>query len=156
MNLFKFSLLNSHSSTLNFLIPKFFIITSLTICFNSFFVERDSQQVDRYTVKDLFSFVKEITSAGNHGFMASFDVSRLFTNIPLNESIDLCLDLLFENSDVIDYNDCSLDRKSFRKLLCSAVRENHLFSIGSSMIKLMVLPWVLQYGPHLPIFICVP
>ena len=62
--------------------------------------------------------------------MASFDVSSLFTNIPLNESIDLCLDLLFENSDIMEYNGCSLDCESLRKLLCSAVRENHFIFDG--------------------------
>ena len=34
--------------------------------------------------------------------MASFDVESLFTNIPLQETIDLCLDLLFNDKPNID------------------------------------------------------
>ena len=39
-----------------------------------------------YSVKDFFSFVKEIFAFPNQNyFMASFDVTSLITNIPLNE-----------------------------------------------------------------------
>ena len=34
--------------------------------------------------------------------MASFDVESLFTNIPLQETIDLCVELLFNDKPNID------------------------------------------------------
>ena len=62
--------------------------------------------------------------------MASFDVSSLFTNIPLDETMDLCTDLVFDETDKLQYRDCSLDRTQFRKLLGFAVKENHFVFNG--------------------------
>ena len=63
--------------------------------------------------------------------MASFDVSSLFTNIPLNETIDLYTDLIFDESDSFDFSDCTFKRAEFKKLLCLAVKENHFIFNGS-------------------------
>ena len=40
-------------------------------------------------------------------FMASFDVESLFTNIPLNEVIDICIDDLFCDTNMIQNLDCN-------------------------------------------------
>ena len=72
--------------------------------------------VNEYVIKDSFSL--ELV-------MASFDVSTLFTNIPLDETIDLCTDLIFDENDKLQYRDGSVGRTQFRKLLGFAVRENH-------------------------------
>ena len=70
-----------------------------------------------FTVKDSFCFVNEISSLSNHSyFMASFDVTSLFTNLPMEECIDLCVNQLFSDRDVILHNDCRLDKLSFRRL----------------------------------------
>ena len=47
----------------------------------------------QYTVNDSFAFVLEITAYKTDcdPFMASFDVSSLFTNVPLDECVDLLL-----------------------------------------------------------------
>ena len=58
-------------------------------------------------------------------FKASFDVSSLFSNIPLDECIDLCIELLFEDTEDLDYTDCSLNPSQFRKLLTFAVKDTH-------------------------------
>ena len=34
--------------------------------------------------------------------MDSLDVDSLFTNIPLDETIDICANLLFENTDTVE------------------------------------------------------
>ena len=45
-----------------------------------------------YTVSDSFSFVQELTTIDvSNKYMVSFDVMSLFTNIPLNECIDLAV-----------------------------------------------------------------
>ena len=62
--------------------------------------------------------------------MASFDVSSLFTNIPLDEIIDLCADLIIDENDKLQYRDCSLDRTQFCKLLGFADKENHFVFNG--------------------------
>ena len=53
-----------------------------------------------YSVSHSFEFAKEIsTSSSTNSVMASFDVTSLFTNIPLNETISICLELLYNNRD---------------------------------------------------------
>ena len=45
-----------------------------------------------------FSFVEELRSFDfNNKFLISFDVESLFTNIRLNETIDIAVDLIFEH-----------------------------------------------------------
>ena len=50
--------------------------------------------------------------------MASFEVSSLFTNNTLDESVDLCVDLLFAECDTFEYKDCKFNRTQFRKFCC--------------------------------------
>ena len=47
---------------------------------------------NQYTIKDSFSFAKEITTYDGSFFMASLDVESLFTNIPLKETINNCVE----------------------------------------------------------------
>ena len=51
--------------------------------------------INEYTVKDSFSFSNEIRNKSTSLYMASFNIQSLFTNIPLDEAIDICLELLF-------------------------------------------------------------
>ena len=46
---------------------------------------------NKVTIKDSFSFAKEITMCDSSWYMASLDVESLFTNIPLNETINNCV-----------------------------------------------------------------
>ena len=46
---------------------------------------------NEFTVKDSFSFAKEITKYDSSLFMASPDVESIFTNIPLKETINNCV-----------------------------------------------------------------
>ena len=46
--------------------------------------------------------------------MASFEVSSL---IPLDETIDYAVNLVFGNSDTYVYNACSFNKEQLRKLL---------------------------------------
>ena len=51
--------------------------------------------INKYKVKDSFSFCKEILDQDPNLFMASFDIQSLFTIIPLDETINICVDLVF-------------------------------------------------------------
>ena len=44
---------------------------------------------NEYTIKDSFSFAKEVLEFEASLFMASFDIKSLFTNIPLTERLNL-------------------------------------------------------------------
>ena len=55
--------------------------------------------------------------------MASFDIKSLFTNIPLNETINIILCLLFHKQNCFQGFSCN----EFKKLLEFAVKDNQLY-----------------------------
>ncbi|XP_057296240.1 uncharacterized protein LOC130625194 [Hydractinia symbiolongicarpus] len=77
-----------------------------------------------------FSFAEEISKQDSSLFMASLDVDSLFTNIPLQETIDICTDSLFSETDLVS-NFCKSD---FRKLL-SLATENSYFTFDGQLFK---------------------
>ena len=55
-----------------------------------------SISTNQFTVKDSFSFAEWAKTYNHNGeYMRSFDVSSLFTNAPLDETIQICLDKLY-------------------------------------------------------------
>ena len=65
--------------------------------------------------------------------LISFDVTRLFTNIPMSEAIDIKINLIFENSPDIKFTKCEL-RKRFKIRTC----EHILLLLAAFLIRLMV------------------
>ena len=57
--------------------------------------------MNEYTVKYSFEFAKEITNQNSNCFMASLDVDSLFTNVPLDETIKICIDELFKSDTTV-------------------------------------------------------
>ena len=53
--------------------------------------------MNEYTLKDSFEFAKDVTNQKSSCFMASLDVDSLFTNVPLDETIKICIDELFKS-----------------------------------------------------------
>ena len=77
---------------------------------------------NEYSVKDSFDFAKEILQQNSNCFMASFDITSIFTNIPLDETINICSNELFDKKQYVS----NLHRAGFEKLL----RKSHFsFSI---------------------------
>ena len=76
--------------------------------------------VNDYTVKDSFAFVNEIRHQNTNLLMASLDVESLFTNIPLDETIDICTNSLYANDTIIN----GIDKENFKKLLTLATKES--------------------------------
>ena len=72
---------------------------------------------NEYTIKDSFSFAEELLSFDSNLVMASFDVESLFTNIPLKETIDLCVDILF-------YDRTNIAKDYFHDLLTICMSES--------------------------------
>ena len=58
--------------------------------------------------------------------MGNLDVNFLFTNIPLEETIDICLNALFENMEKVE----GLSKIEFKKLLSLATKETHFLFKG--------------------------
>ena len=57
---------------------------------------------NEFSIKDSFSFVNEIRTQNSKFIMASFDVESLFSNIPLTETIQICIDELYKNSESVN------------------------------------------------------
>ena len=53
-------------------------------------------------MKDFFAFAEETAHQDDNGFMGSLDFDSLFTNLPLKETISICTNLLYNNTDLID------------------------------------------------------
>ena len=75
---------------------------------------------NEFTVKDTFSFAKEITKYDSSLFMAILDFESLFTNIPLKETINICVSEL-QNKNL--YNG-KLNKFDLVKLLETATCES--------------------------------
>ena len=73
-----------------------------------------------FTVKDSFSFAKEITKYDSSLLMASIDVQSLFTNIPLKETINNCVNDLHNKNP---YNG-NLNKSDLFKLMETATSES--------------------------------
>ena len=69
--------------------------------------------INECTIKDSFSFTKEVQEFDPNLIMVSFDVKSLFTNIPPTEAISLCVENLYRNQTHID----SLSKSCFHSLL---------------------------------------
>ena len=54
---------------------------------------------NEYTVKDSFAFAEEIVEQDSEFFMGSLDADSLFTNVPLEKTIDICANTLFGNTE---------------------------------------------------------
>ena len=63
----------------------------------------------KYATKDSCTFIKQLNTFGK--FLISFDVTSLFTNIPLEETINIQIDTIFEN-----YPNVKFTRKELQKL----------------------------------------
>ena len=66
-----------------------------------------------YAIKDSFSFAKEVLELDASCFTASFDIKSLSNNIPLTETLTLCVQNLYRNQRHVK----NLIKSSFYKLL---------------------------------------
>ena len=74
-----------------------------------------------YSCKYTFSFVSQIKNANlSRKFLVSYDVTSLFTNIPLQETIDIAINLIFNHNPNL-----SITRKELKKLLLFAISQTH-------------------------------
>ena len=69
-----------------------------------------------YSCKDTFSFVSQIKNANlSKTFLVSYDVTSLFTNILLQETIDVAINLIFDHNPNLNFT-----RKELKKLFLSS------------------------------------
>ena len=103
---------------------------------------------NEYSCKDTFSFVFQIKNANlSAKFLVSYDVTSLFTNIPLQETIDIAINLIFNPNPNLNITKGNL--KNFSFLLYYRFI---FFLTINFIIKLMEQPWVLLWLLSLLIF----
>ena len=74
----------------------------------------------QHCAKDTFNFIEDLKQVRRTDkFMISFDVESLFTNIPLNETIELAVDLLMDNLNL------GITKPQLRKLFVFATKQSH-------------------------------
>ena len=74
-----------------------------------------------YSCKDTFSFVSQIKNANlSKNLLVSYDVTSFFTNIPLQEFIDVAINLIFNHNPNLD-----ITRKELKKPFISTTSQTH-------------------------------
>ena len=82
------------------------------------------------TVKDSFHFAEEFVDQQDDLFMGSLDVDSLFTNIPLEEIIEIFTNELFKGSESVE----SLSKTEFKELF-SVDTKDSLFIFDGTLYK---------------------
>ena len=80
---------------------------------------------NNYNAQDTFEFLKDLKQINiDNNFTVSFDVCSLFTNIPLNETIDIAVNLIFDKKP-----DLKISKKELKDLFefCTS-KTNFLFN----------------------------
>ena len=86
-----------------------------------------------YSCKDTFSFVSQIKNANlSKKLLVFYDVTSLFTNIALQESIDIVINLIFNQNPNL-----SITKKELKKLFLLLLHRLILFLTVSFITKLM-------------------
>ena len=79
-----------------------------------------------FSCSDTFTFLRELKQQNLEGqFMISFDVCSLFTNIPLNETIDLAVDLILNKKP-----DLKISKRELRELFVFATSKTNFIFQG--------------------------
>ena len=76
--------------------------------------------INECTVKDSFVFCKEILDQDSNLFMASFDIQSLFTSIPLDKTISVCVGLIFYKKKKVK----DMLRQNLKQLPTSSIKSS--------------------------------
>ena len=91
---------------------------------------------NQYTVTDTFEFVNEVQSLEiNRGdILVSYDVTSLFTNVPLDETIQILADKAFSDDWFNKTHELNLSRDQLIELL-NAATKNQLFQYNGNLYE---------------------
>ena len=107
--------------------------------------------MNEYTLKDSSEFAKDIINQNLGCFMASLDVDSLFTNVPLDETIRICIDELFKSEMTV----CGLNRKEMFEMLSLTLKESIILFDNKYYSQIDGVAMGSPLGPTLAnIFLC--
>ena len=75
---------------------------------------------NEHIITDSFHFAEEICKQDHNFYVASLDVASLFTNIPLDETLDICIHSLYKDDEITP----KIPKDIFRNLLTVATKES--------------------------------
>ena len=90
-----------------------------------------SSTANKYIVIGSFHFAEEICQWDPNLRMASLDLDSLFTNIPLDETIDICLDNLYNGHE----NPRNILKHDFNNLLNICLTKNHFTRLRTNVMN---------------------
>ena len=96
---------------------------------------------NEFAVKDSFHFVEEIVDEQHDLFMGILDADSLFTNIPLEETINE----LFRESETVE----GLRKTELKELLSLATKDSHFFFDGTLCKQINGVAMGFPLGPIL-------
>ena len=106
---------------------------------------------NNFSTKDSFHFAQEILHQDSSLYMASLDIESLFTNIPLNETINIAVDQLFANNETV----AKFTKDEFRELLELATKQSWFIFDGTYYQQIDGVAMGNPLGPTLAnIFMC--
>ena len=95
---------------------------------------------NEFTLKDSFEFAKIICEQDTGLLMASLDVDSLFTNVPLEETINICINELFKSNSNIH----GLNKKQITEMLSLTTKESIILFDMKFYTQIDGVAW----GPH--------
>ena len=83
---------------------------------------------NEFTLKNSYAFMDVLKEKvfPTTAFLTSFDVTSLFTNIPIKETVDIAVELVFQNGNTFR----DMARKDFRRMLEICTEDNHFLFNG--------------------------
>ena len=106
---------------------------------------------NKSTVIDTFHIAEEICKQDPNLYLASLDVDSLFTKIPLDKTIDICIDSLYKE----DENTPKIPKDVFRHLLAVATKESYFMFNNKFLIEIKGVAMGSPLGATLAnIFLC--
>lgn len=92
--------------------------------------------VNSHSVNDVFDFAKKLQSLqlSPNDIFISYDVESLFTNVPVDETIDIIVDKAFQDNWFNETNDLNITRDQLKELLEIATK-NQLFTFQDQLYE---------------------
>ena len=107
--------------------------------------------MNEYTLNDSLEFAKDIINQNSSCFMASLDVDSLFTNVPLDKTIKICIDELFKSEMTVS----GLNKKEMFEMLSVTLRESIILFDNKYYSQIDGIAMGSPSGPTLAnIFLC--
>ena len=91
-----------------------------------------------YSCKDTFSVVSQIKNANlSRKFLVSYDVTKLFTNIPFQETIDIAINLTFNPNPNLNITKKNLNFFSFLLHQINQINQINGVAMGSPLAPVL-------------------